>query len=130
MTATARIFTKFMLARQFSVKNSYMEFHKSCIDGRTRKKGGGGVFHIRRSFLFHKKRLKWFLLDQHVPDTEHSVSKPNNGYRSYMYIDIHVQCLSFFSDFKQNWTPQINFSAIPHTKFHEKLSDGSRPYTC
>jgi len=36
-----------------------------------------------------------------------------------MYIDIHVQCMSFLSDFKQNWTPPTNFSVIPHKKFHE-----------
>jgi len=47
-----------------------------------------------------------------------------------MYIDIHVECLSFLSDFKQNWTPPMNFSAIPHKKFHENLSGGSHPDTC
>ena len=47
-----------------------------------------------------------------------------------MYIDIHVQCLSFLSDFKQNWTPPTNFSVIPHKKFHGNLSSGSHPDIC
>ena len=46
------------------------------------------------------------------------------------YVDLHVKCLVFLSDFKQIWIFLAYFHKSLHIRFHENLSGGSRALTC